>query len=247
MTLINDESNSTNGHLNNVFENENVLRYDSYAYCKKYGEKWKQLANSVRDVPQEDGSIIREYVIEDPSLLEQLSEDEDDTQDYDQSDKSSSEYSDDNFQLRNSNSNGNMSYVLPNKNCINSNTIKSRINIQNVNKLDSNSTAYVQNRHAASVIDQHSVDVLGRPPLPDSVFKRSVSNTKPTQQMDTSELFPVLVQSISKPFYDTKHHNEADKLQNFELGKKSNTTNKPLDDDTDRELEKIHEAGKQNE
>ena len=54
-----------------------MQRYEATEYKQRYGERWKKLATSVRDVVQPDGTIIREYVIEDPSLLEQLREDED--------------------------------------------------------------------------------------------------------------------------------------------------------------------------
>jgi hypothetical protein len=65
-----------NNILEQLFEDDDVQRYDADAYRIKYGDKWKQFASSVRDIPQPDGTIIREYVIEDPSLLEQLSEDD---------------------------------------------------------------------------------------------------------------------------------------------------------------------------
>lgn len=58
------------------YNDSEIARYDAELYKLKYGDKWKKLASSIRDVPQEDGSIVREYVIEDPSLLEDLSEDD---------------------------------------------------------------------------------------------------------------------------------------------------------------------------
>jgi hypothetical protein len=60
-----------------LFGDEDVQRFDADSYRQRYGDKWKKLATTVRDVVQSDGTIIREYVIEDPSLLEQLSEDDD--------------------------------------------------------------------------------------------------------------------------------------------------------------------------
>ena len=57
---------------------EEVQRYEADSYKLKYGDRWKKLASSVRDVVQPDGTIIREYVIEDPGLLDELSENEDD-------------------------------------------------------------------------------------------------------------------------------------------------------------------------
>jgi len=66
---------STNA-LDQAFVDDEVQRFDADSYCQKYGERWKRLATSVRDVLQNDGTIIREYVIEDPSLLDQLSDEE---------------------------------------------------------------------------------------------------------------------------------------------------------------------------
>ena len=60
----------------NVFD-EDVQRFEADSYREKYGDRWKKLASSVRDVVQPDGSIVREYVIEDPSLLDQLSDNDD--------------------------------------------------------------------------------------------------------------------------------------------------------------------------
>jgi hypothetical protein len=66
---------------NFYYDENDVLRYDADLYHQKYGNKWKKFASSVRDVKQEDGSIIREYLIEDPSLLEELSDDDFDSED----------------------------------------------------------------------------------------------------------------------------------------------------------------------
>lgn len=68
--------NSSAENYSQIFDDD-VQRYEATEYKQRYGERWKKLATSVRDVVQPDGTIIREYVIEDPSLLEQLSEDED--------------------------------------------------------------------------------------------------------------------------------------------------------------------------
>ena len=64
--------------LDEIFVDEDVQRFDADSYRRRFGDKWKKLASSVRDVVQSDGTIIREYVIEDPSLLEQLSDGDDD-------------------------------------------------------------------------------------------------------------------------------------------------------------------------
>jgi hypothetical protein len=69
---------SSTNTLDQVFIDDEVQRFDADSYRQKYGERWKRLATSVRDVLQNDGTIIREYVIEDPSLLDQLSDDEND-------------------------------------------------------------------------------------------------------------------------------------------------------------------------
>jgi hypothetical protein len=58
------------------FDDDDVERYDADTYKQKYGEKWKKFASTVRDVVQSDGTVIREYVIEDPGLLDTLSDDE---------------------------------------------------------------------------------------------------------------------------------------------------------------------------
>lgn len=57
-----------------AYEDEDVQRYEADSYKLKYGDKWKKLASSVRDVVQPDGTIVREYVIEDPSMLDTLSD-----------------------------------------------------------------------------------------------------------------------------------------------------------------------------
>ncbi len=80
-------SNSSSGkHLDNggggsseqLFEDDEVERFDADTYKQKYGDRWKRLASSVRDIVQPDGTVIREYVIEDPGMLEQLSDNEND-------------------------------------------------------------------------------------------------------------------------------------------------------------------------
>lgn len=75
-SLIGSSSKLISASKENIFEEDDVERYDADSYRKKYGDKWKKFASTVRDVVQPDGTIIREYVIEDPSLLDQLSEDE---------------------------------------------------------------------------------------------------------------------------------------------------------------------------
>ena len=70
---------NNNNNYNQIFTDDDVQRFEATEYKQRYGEKWKKLATSVRDVVQPDGTIIREYVIEDPSLLDQLSEDENET------------------------------------------------------------------------------------------------------------------------------------------------------------------------
>lgn len=61
----------------NLFDEE-VQRFDADSYRQKYGDRWKKYASMVRDVVQPDGTIIREYVIEDPTVLEQLSDEDED-------------------------------------------------------------------------------------------------------------------------------------------------------------------------
>ena len=68
---------NASNNIDPVFADEEVQRFDADSYKEKYGDRWKKLATTVRDVVQPDGTIIREYVIEDPSLLDQLSDDED--------------------------------------------------------------------------------------------------------------------------------------------------------------------------
>lgn len=92
---------NNNNNYNQIFTDDDVQRFEATEYKQRYGEKWKKLATSVRDVVQPDGTIIREYVIEDPSLLDQLSEDENET----------------NIST-NSNSNNNKNYLPINKSLI---------------------------------------------------------------------------------------------------------------------------------
>lgn len=78
MNINTYETNTTNRTCinNNSLYDDDVQRYEADSYKLKYGDRWKRLASSVRDVRQADGTVIREYVIEDPSLLDNLSEDE---------------------------------------------------------------------------------------------------------------------------------------------------------------------------
>ncbi|CAF0896525.1 unnamed protein product [Rotaria sp. Silwood1] len=54
-----------------VFDDKNIQRFDADTIKNLYGNNWKNFASNIREVVQPDGSIIKEYVIEDPSLLEQ--------------------------------------------------------------------------------------------------------------------------------------------------------------------------------
>lgn len=75
-SLIGSSAKLSSASKENIFDEDEVEKYDADTYRQKYGDKWKKFASTVRDVVQPDGTIIREYVIEDPSLLDQLSEDE---------------------------------------------------------------------------------------------------------------------------------------------------------------------------
>ncbi|RNA11304.1 hypothetical protein BpHYR1_001582 [Brachionus plicatilis] len=75
-SLIGSSAKLSSASKENIFDEDDVERYDADTYRQKYGDKWKKFATTVRDVVQPDGTIIREYVIEDPSLLDQLSEDD---------------------------------------------------------------------------------------------------------------------------------------------------------------------------
>lgn len=75
-SLLGSSAKLSSASKENIFDEDDVERYDADTYRQKYGDKWKKFATTVRDVVQSDGTIIREYVIEDPSLLDQLSEDE---------------------------------------------------------------------------------------------------------------------------------------------------------------------------
>ncbi len=80
--LMNSNSaKNLNGSTEQLFEDEEVERFDADTYKQKYGDRWKRLASSVRDIVQPDGTVIREYVIEDPGMLEQLSDNEPDESD----------------------------------------------------------------------------------------------------------------------------------------------------------------------
>ncbi len=70
------EKSFPNTSLDDNFYDDDVQRYEADSYKLKYGDRWKRLASSVRDVRQTDGTVIREYIIDDPSLLDNLSEDE---------------------------------------------------------------------------------------------------------------------------------------------------------------------------
>ena len=78
MSLVESKNNGDNHQdsFDSIFIDEDVQRFDADSYKEKYGDRWKKLATTVRDVVQHDGTIIREYVIDDPSMLEQLSDGE---------------------------------------------------------------------------------------------------------------------------------------------------------------------------
>ncbi len=65
-------------YFDSIFVDEDVQRFDADSYKEKYGDRWKKLAKTIRDVVQFDGTIVREYVIDDPSMLDQLSDSEGD-------------------------------------------------------------------------------------------------------------------------------------------------------------------------
>ena len=72
-----------------LFQDDQIQRFDADTIKTRYGENWKSLASNVREVTQPDGSIIKgnssfvqcrfwmffsllEYIIEDPTMLEQM-------------------------------------------------------------------------------------------------------------------------------------------------------------------------------
>jgi len=77
-----------------LFSNEQIQRYDAETIKHRYGDNWRSYASNIRDIKQADGSIvrgkksffffslfiqsifflffIREYIIEDPSLLKEI-------------------------------------------------------------------------------------------------------------------------------------------------------------------------------
>lgn len=78
MSALNSKINGHNhsNSFDSIFIDEDVQRFDADSYKEKYGDRWKKLATTIRDVVQSDGTIIREYVIDDPSMLEHLSDGE---------------------------------------------------------------------------------------------------------------------------------------------------------------------------
>ncbi|CAF3327977.1 unnamed protein product [Rotaria socialis] len=55
-----------------LFANEQIQRYDADTIKNRYGDNWRNYASNVREIKQADGSIVREYIIEDPSLLKEI-------------------------------------------------------------------------------------------------------------------------------------------------------------------------------
>lgn len=74
-----------------LFNDEQIQRFDADTIRNRYGDNWKKYASNVREVTQPDGSIVKgnlnsfllyeiikmslfsiEYIIEDPSLLEEI-------------------------------------------------------------------------------------------------------------------------------------------------------------------------------
>ncbi|CAF0732430.1 unnamed protein product [Adineta steineri] len=55
-----------------LFYDDQIQRFDADTIKNRYGSNWKNFATNVREITQPDGSIVKEYIIDDPSLLEEI-------------------------------------------------------------------------------------------------------------------------------------------------------------------------------
>jgi hypothetical protein len=81
-------NNNNNNNDEQLFSDEQIQRYDADTIKHRFGDNWRNYASNVREVKQADGSIVRgkysslficrlflldlEYIIEDPSLLQEI-------------------------------------------------------------------------------------------------------------------------------------------------------------------------------
>ncbi|CAF0878284.1 unnamed protein product [Rotaria sp. Silwood1] len=74
ITRTNPQSFYSSEHNNDeqLFANEQIQRYDADTIKNRYGDNWRNYASNVREIKQADGSIVREYIIDDPNLLQEI-------------------------------------------------------------------------------------------------------------------------------------------------------------------------------
>ncbi|CAF1231203.1 unnamed protein product [Adineta ricciae] len=55
-----------------LFYDDQIQRYDADTIKNRYGSNWKNFVSNVREIKQPDGSIVKEYIIDDPSVLQEI-------------------------------------------------------------------------------------------------------------------------------------------------------------------------------
>ncbi|CAF0886714.1 unnamed protein product [Didymodactylos carnosus] len=70
--MNNSQNNKNNNKVDDNLFHDEIQRFDADTIEQHYGGQWKAYASNVREVRQADGSIIKEYIIEDPSVLDQI-------------------------------------------------------------------------------------------------------------------------------------------------------------------------------
>ncbi|CAF0858533.1 unnamed protein product [Adineta steineri] len=61
-----------NNNDDQLFSDDQIARYDADTIKNRYGDNWRNYASNIREIKQADGTIVREYIIEDPTLLREI-------------------------------------------------------------------------------------------------------------------------------------------------------------------------------
>jgi hypothetical protein len=235
-----------------LFVDEDVQRFDADSYRQKYGDKWKKLATTVRDVVQPDGTIIREYVIEDPSLLEQLSEDDENLSNLNNNTNNINNNTNDFETHQSSNVN-----KIPYNNIFNHNFYTDNVsvyNIDNNSKIEnSNDSININNNKQSSTKSATEINKYFQP------IQTTVSQPKLTTLINSTPNMQILSQP--NQLSSTYNNNNNSQSPNTPLtnitplnftnksssSSSSNSTTIRMikdEEENDKEVEKIHEQGK---
>lgn len=212
---------------------EDVQRYEADSYKQKYGDRWKKLASSVRDVVQPDGTIIREYVIEDPAMLDNLSEDDDEQGNH----KSA------NTRLEQK------AAMSEHDDTYSSDSLDYQKIIDSVKKRDVTSSNYdlhlmnndivKKNTHNMTYMSNLNLNEINRNGMGKVYANHSKSYFDKTKSKSSYNLANDQLNRCFKTIENNGHY-----ATNSRNGVSFNKTNTDEDDEFDKEIESIHEQGK---